>query len=160
MFTPRCVFIIEMHYICIMDIGFNSYKGISPGKFIDRALTKMQLSQRELAARTHIHYQTINAIINGKRKITIPQSIKIERELCLEKGFLALLQTYFEVINHHEEDSPQERHPMVRKILFWDVDYDNLDWIKYKDFVIKRINERGTPQEKESAARFYNLTTE
>ena len=143
-----------------MDIGFNSYKGIAPGKFIDRILNKMQLSQRELASRTHIHYQTINAIINGKRKITITQSIKIERELCLEKGFLALLQTYFDVINHPEEEPRQEQHPMVRKILFWDVDYDNLDWIKYKDFVIRRINERGTAQEKESAARFYGLTKE
>mgnify|MGYP005946897215 FL=1 len=42
-------------------------RGVNPGKFIERELKKGNLTQRSLAEATGIPYQTINAIIAGRR---------------------------------------------------------------------------------------------
>ena len=67
----------------IMDKRINILQGIHPGKFIKRDIRGKQLSQRTLAEAAHIPYQTINAIIQGKRNLTTEQALKIERILCL-----------------------------------------------------------------------------
>ena len=35
------------------------------------------------------------------------------------------------------------KKPKFPKHLFWDVDYDKIDWVKYADWVIMRVFERG-----------------
>ena len=43
----------------------------------------------------------------------------------------------------------------IRKILFWDTDISEINWIKEKESVIKRVTERGNQTEKEEINRFY-----
>lgn len=141
-----------------MDYKIEKYKGIPPGKIIARKLLKLNLSQRALSTQTQIHYQTINAIIKGKRKITLEQSQIIGNRLGFDTGFLYILQTYFDVIRYEELTLPRRLKatpPKIRKVIFWDVDYDTLDWIKYRDFIVERVNQRGSAAEKKEIALYY-----
>lgn len=141
-----------------MDFKIEKYKGIPPGKIIARKLLKLNISQRDLSAQTQIHYQTINAIIKGKRRITLEQSRAIDKKLGFDTGFLYLLQSYFEVIRYEEVTRPRQSKatpPRIRKVIFWDVDYDTLDWIKYRDFIVERVNQRGSAAEKKELTLYY-----
>ena len=75
-----------------MRNNLDTYKGIHPGKIIDRGLKKLNLSQRAFARNIGEHSQSINAIITGRRQLTTELSIKIERTLGYGEGFLLALQ--------------------------------------------------------------------
>lgn len=134
-------------------------KGIHPGKFIERELKKKNLTQRALAEETGIPFQTINAIISGRRNLTTEQALKIDQALGFEDGFFAILQTYYDIRQFKEKElaSLYAEAPHIRKSLFWDVDFNKINWGKYKDAVIKRVFERGSKDEIEEITRYYNL---
>lgn len=143
-----------------MDSRINIIKGIHPGKLIERELKKKELTQRTLADETGIPYQTINAIIAGRRNLTTGQSLKIDHALNFEEGFLALLQTYHDIKQFKEKElATQYKHaPHIRKSLFWDADFDKINWGKYRKAVIQRVLERGSAEEINEIKRFYNLS--
>lgn len=144
-----------------MDSLIEIIKGIHPGKFIERELKKKTLTQRALAELAGIQYQTINAIIAGRRNLTTEQALKIESSLSLEEGFLAILQTHYDIKQYREKELANiyTGHPNIRRILFWDTDFDKINWGKYKDAVIIRVLERGNKEEIEEISRYYNLST-
>ena len=86
-----------------MDSRIDIIKGIHPGKFIERELKKGNLTQRSLAEATGIPYQTINAIIAGRRNLTTEQAIKIDSVLNLEEGFFSILQVYYDIKQYREK---------------------------------------------------------
>lgn len=47
--------------------------------------------------------------------------------------------------------------PNLRRSLFWDVNYDGIDWQKNYRFVIERMLERGTFEEWQEIKRYYGL---
>ena len=136
-------------------------KGIHPGKFIERELNKKNLTQRALAEETTIPFQTINAIITGRRNLTIEQALKMDRALGFEEGFFAILQTHYDIKQYRDKElaSPYGEVPHIRKSLFWDADFDKINWGKYKDAVIKRVLERGSEDEIDEINRYYDLPT-
>lgn len=136
-------------------------KGIHPGKFIERELKKKNLTQRMLAEKTAIPYQTINAIITGKRNLTTEQSLKIDCALDYEEGFFAILQTHYDIKQYKEKKLANlyVEAPQIRKSLFWDADFSTINWGKYKNAVVKRVFERGNKDEIEEITRYYNLST-
>lgn len=143
-----------------MDSRIEIIKGIHPGKFIERELKKKTLTQRALAEDTGIPYQTINAIIAGRRNLTTEQALKIDSSLDLEEGFLAILQTHYDIKQYREKELANlyTGHPNIRKILFWDTNFDKINWGKYKEAVIRRVLERGNKEEVNEIKRFYNLS--
>lgn len=136
-------------------------KGIHPGKFIERELKKKNLTQRALAEETGIPFQTINAIIAGRRNLTTEQALKIDQILGYEEGFFAILQTHYDIKQYKEKElaSIYTEAPRIRKSLFWDADFNKINWAKYKNAVIKRVFERGSKDEIEEITRYYNLST-
>lgn len=46
------------------------------------------------------HSQTLNAVITGRRNLTIEMALKIEQAFGYEEGFLLLLQTYYEIAEY------------------------------------------------------------
>ena len=68
-------------------------KGIHPGQFLDRELRRRSLKSKELALAVGEHPQTLSAIIRGKRAMNTPLSLRIERNLQLDEGFLMQLQS-------------------------------------------------------------------
>jgi addiction module HigA family antidote len=135
-------------------------KGIHPGKFIERELKKKYLTQRALADETGIPFQTINAIIAGRRNLTTKQALKIDQILGYEEGFFAILQTHYDIKQYKEKElaSIYTEAPHIRKSLFWDTDFNKINWAKYKNAVIKRVFERGSKDEIEEITRYYNLS--
>ncbi len=143
-----------------MDNHIDIIQGIHPGKFIGRELKKKNITQRKLADQTGISYQTINAIIAAKRNLTTEQSIRIANVLGYEEALLALLQTYYDIKIQKEKELQNiyKGVPRIRKSLFWDTDFDAINWGKYKIAVIKRVLQRGSKEEIEEIMRFYNLS--
>lgn len=65
----------------------NALKGIHPGKLIERDLKKRDISQRLLAERIGEHYQTVNAVIKGRRNLTVEMSVKLDDFLGYEDEY-------------------------------------------------------------------------
>ncbi|MFI5160493.1 MAG: transcriptional regulator [Sphingobacteriales bacterium] len=138
-----------------MTEEFESYKGIHPGKVIERLLNKHGINQRQFALSLPEHRQTFNAILKGKRSLNTPLSLKIERGLGLEEGSLMTLQVHYEI--KQERLRTQAAGPDLPKSLFWDVDLSKIDWQKSYKFVIKRIYERGDKDEQDIINRYYGI---
>lgn len=149
---------LKYKQICLhlnMSEEFESYKGIHPGKVIERLLKKRDLNQRQFALSLPEHPQTFNAILKGKRSLNTPLSLKIERALNLDEGALMTLQIFYDI--KLERLRNQGQLPNLRKILFWDTDMSKIDWHQHDKFIIKRIYERGTKEERDEIDQFYGL---
>ena len=90
------------------------------GEVIRDRITELGISQTELAVRVGEHFQTISAIINGKREVTIPLSVGIDEALGLPAGTIALAQTKYrvekEVAERKSESMREKRHNILEKI--------------------------------------------
>lgn len=139
-----------------MSILIDKYKGIHPGIILERLLNKKGISQRPFALSIGEYPQTLNAITKGRRRLNTALALKIEKELKLEEGSLALLQTYFDI--KEEKSKVKQTTPdlnLLRKSLFWDTDISKIDWQEQSIAVIKRVFELGNAIEKEEIKRFY-----
>ena len=68
------------------------------------------------------------------------------------------LQAAFEVqqiLKRRQLINPTPNLSIIRKVLFWDTNFDKIDWIAKKTAVIKRIFERGNDEEIQEIIRFY-----
>ena len=139
-----------------MNKFIEKYKGIHPGFILEREFRKRMIRQRPFALSINEHPQTLNAITKGKRNLNTSIALKIEHELDMEEGTLALLQTYYDI--DKEKKARNLRIPnlsILRKSLFWDTDISKIDWDKQYKAVIQRTFERGNEEEKNEIRRFY-----
>ena len=132
-------------------------KGIHPGVYLARELQRRELRGGTLASRIGAYRQNLNAILQGRRNMNLPLSLKIEQELDLPEGFLMTLQLHYDIARTKREQYAGQHpdRPNFRPVLFWDVDPQKIDWHKNRSFVIQRVFERGEEQEIEEAIRFY-----
>lgn len=142
-----------------MKSRIDIFKGIHPGRIIVRELRKRNLSQRAFAALIGEHSQTLNAVITGRRNLTTEMSLKIEQVFGYEEGFLLTLQAFYEIAAYKKRMASDSVSgtPAIRRSLFWDTDFDTMDWGRYKQAVIGRVWERGNEEEKREIARFYGI---
>ena len=144
----------------------------SVGEVIRGRIAELGISQTELAARVGEHFQTISAIINGKREATISLSVRIDEALDLPSGTIALAQTRYlvskEISEKQTESMKEKRHIILEKIKanggFWSyqghLDLEDLPlllgiWSKAH---IKRVwKERLVSQGKRMNIRNYTL---
>ena len=73
----------------------------------------------------------------------------------MEEGVLSILQTYFEIEISKKENIVTPNLDIITRGLFWDTDFDKINWQKHCDFIIRRTFERGSKQEKDEIIRFY-----
>lgn len=150
--------ILKYKQICLhlnMTKEFESYKGIHPGKVIERLLSKRNISQRSFALSLPEFPQTFNQILKAKRSLNIALALKIERALDLEEGSLMTLQVHYDL--KLERLKTQGPGPNLRAILFWDIDMSKIDWQKRAEYVIQRVYERGDQSERDEVDRYYGL---
>ena len=142
-----------------MNRNIEPYKGIHPGRIIDRELKKRGTSQRSIAATIGEHSQNLNAVITGRRRLTTELALKLENVFGMEEGFLLALQTYYDIAEykHRQASKSVSGRPNIRHGLFWDTDFDKIDFGRYRNGVIQRVLERGSEAEKAEIARFYGL---
>jgi addiction module HigA family antidote len=132
-------------------------KGIHPGILIDKELKRKKISSGQFASTINEPPQTLNAIINGRQPMNLPLSLKIEKELGYDEGFLMALQLYYDIKMLKQEESAKHKPDLskLRKVIFWDTDIQKIDWAKNKRAVIERVFERGNKVEQDEIIRFY-----
>ena len=145
-----------------MRYSIENIKGMHPGALIKHELIKMKMSQRQFAAKIGEHWQILNAVINQKRGISLTTALKIEREFGYDEGFLLIMQVYYDIEKDKQKDIGRSLSgiPDVRRILFWDTDFDKIDWAASRESVITRILERGSDAEKAEIARYYGVAVD
>lgn len=135
-----------------------SMEDVPAGKILEIILKKKNLSQKELANMSNEYPQRICDYIKGQRKFTIKASLAIEKALGIDiEGFFYKIQTNHEIYNYIMEEE-RKIHPdlsIVSKGLFWDTRIDKINWIRNKEWVIKRVFEYGNEQEITEIIRFY-----
>ena len=132
-------------------------KGLHPGIVLDRKLKERDLAKGPFALSINEYPQTLSAITKGKRGMNTPLALKIERALGLEEGYFMMLQVYYEIKEEKRKDFGNS-HPdfaRIRRGLFWDTDFDKINWQTQQQAVIKRVFERGNDEEKAEIKRFY-----
>lgn len=140
-------------YICHMDI-IKAYRGIPPWVIIEDEIRHRMISQRSFAKQLKEHPQVLNDILKGKRRIAISLSMKLDDAFGFDKGTFWILQAYYEA---EEYKIPQmAKLPPIRKVVFWDIDMSKLDPVKNKAFIINRVNERGSKEEKQMIKEYYD----
>jgi len=134
-------------------------KGTPPGKIIEHDLKKKHITQISLAEQSGVSRQMISSIISGKRDLSVELSLRIEKALNYDEGFLLHLQTYYKIdrIKTMQSRELYRTSPNLRRSLFWDTDFDNIDWDRYKKAVIHRVLEKGNESEKREISRFYSI---
>jgi antitoxin HigA-1 len=143
-----------------MDHALELLKGIHPGIILERKIKEKKLSKGRLALMVNEYPQTLGAITKGKRSMNTPLALKLEYELDLPEGFLMILQVFYDIKQEKQKRS-NTSHPdltKLRRALFWDTDFDKIDWQQQKRAVIQRIFERGNSEEKEEITRFYGTS--
>lgn len=151
-----------MQYLCknefVMLPRIEQIRGVHPGYILERELSKRCITKKAFAASIGEYEQVIGEVTKRKRRINPVLSLKIDKALDTpQQGYFMLLQTYYD-LTLAEKELNSNIHPDLskfRKILFWDTDFDQIDWIKNKRFVIKRIYNRGNEVEIEELIRFY-----
>lgn len=140
-----------------MENLLKKYKGIHPGVLIKRELKKKEISQRSFALSIGEHPQSFNAILLEKRNLPVALALKIEKKLSYKEGELALLQTFYQIqrVKEQKMSRPSPNRDRLRKSLFWDTEFDKIDWIKQAKAVVERVFERGNTGEKEEVINFY-----
>lgn len=136
-----------------MDI-IKAYRGIPPREIIEDEIRHRMISQRSFAKQLGEHPQVLNDILKGKRKIAISLSMKLDDAFGFKKGTFWILQAYYEA---EEYNIPSvTKLPPIRKVVFWDIDMSKLDPVKNKAFIINRVNERGSKEEKQMIKEYYD----
>lgn len=130
-------------------------KGLHPGFYLEREFRKRKIAQGKFAISIGEYPQTLSTILKGKRRMNIPLSLKIEKELGLPEGFLMTLQVYCDI---REEQLASQKKPDLTKFsksTFWDTDIHKIDWIKMKRAVIERVLKLGDKEEKREIEKYY-----
>lgn len=137
-------------------------KGVHPGALLKREIKILGLKSKDLVDAIDEHKQTISAILNERRGINPLLSIKLGRFFIISEDYFMQLQASYDVQKELNQISPEKRTPdltKIRRALFWDTDFDTIDWEKNKTAIIKRLFERGNDEEIEEIIAFYGRTS-
>ncbi len=131
-------------------------KGVHPGLYLARELSQRQLHGGTLAGRIGGCRQNLHAILQGRRRMSLSLSLRIEQALELPEGFLMTLQLYYDIEEEkRRQNTAKPDLSKFRPALFWDVEPEKIDWRQHKAFVIQRVFERGDETEIKETLRFY-----
>lgn len=133
-------------------------KGVHPGYILERELRERHITKKAFASSIGEYEQVIGEVTKRRRRINPVLSLKMDKALdAPQEGYFMLLQTYFDLAEAQKELN-RDLHPdlsKIRKVIFWDTDFELIDWIRNKRFVIERVYRRGNETEMEEMIRFY-----
>jgi antitoxin HigA-1 len=125
-------------------------KGIHPGIILEREFVKRGIKKSAFALEIGVYPGIITDLTKQRRGMNARLAIRIERALDTDEGYFMILQAYYEIskekkkqINIKTKPDPQS----LRKALFWDVNFEKIDFSKRKRYVIERVFERGNNEE-------------
>lgn len=132
-------------------------KGIPPGAILERELRLRKIKKTELALAINELPQVISYICKGTRALTPKLSLKLDKYFRIEDGYFMVLQTYYDIAKEKSNNQLTliPDLPKINKAIFWDTDFEKMDWIRHKKMIIQRVFERGSTTEIEEIIRFY-----
>ena len=138
--------------------AYLKYHHIPFGAILDRIRTKEHLSQRELALLSGIPYQRINDFIANRRRISPENSLRLEKALNIDyRCFFYQVQTNYDIYLATKciSEQPYPDKSKFRKALFWDTDFESIDWQRNSEWIIQRVFDYGNEAEIKETIRFY-----
>lgn len=136
----------------------NDIKGLHPGVILEREFRQRGIRKSAFAMKIGVYPGIITDITKERRGMNAALSLKIEKALDVEEGYFMILQAYFEIEREKKKKIPEKndtKHPLLRKALFWDIDFDKIDFGLRKRYVIERVFERGNNEEIKEIISFY-----
>lgn len=100
----------------------------------------------------------ITDLTKQRRGMNAGLAIRIERALDAEEGYFMILQAYYEISMEKKKQNNDKTIPgpkLLRRALFWDVNFEKIDFSKRKRYVIERVFERGNNEEILEIVSFY-----
>lgn len=145
----------------MMNTDISQFNGLHPGAVLKWILKKRGIKPIELASSIAEHKQTISAILHEKRGINAKLSVKLGSLLDRDPAFFMQLQASYEIkqVLIAKKSGITPNLSILRKVLFWDTNFEQIDWQNQKTAVIKRIFERGNDLEINEIIRFYGKET-
>lgn len=130
---------------------------VPAGAILYRIAQQKHMHQTTLAQKTGLIPQRINDLIMGRRRFTPSNSLVLERALDISlQGFFYKIQANHDVYQSQLSDNqPKPNLNKLTQTTFWDVDLSKLEWMKCRDWAIRRVLEYGTQEEIEELYRFY-----
>lgn len=130
---------------------------VPAGAILYRIVQQKQMHQTTLAQKTGLIPQRINDLIMGRRRFTPQNSFMLEQALDITlQGFFYKIQANHDIYQAQLADNqPKPNLSLLSQTTFWDVDLSKIEWMKSKDWVIRRVLEYGTKKEIEELHRFY-----
>lgn len=133
--------------------------GVPPGAVLRWELKKRDIGTSVFAKEIGEYPGIITDVTKLRRGITPKLSIKLGQKLGVEDDYFLLLQAYYQIDKLKKEEilTFQETPDLtiLRRQIFWESNFDNIDFQRYKGYVVKRIFERGSEAEILEIIRFY-----
>ena len=136
----------------------NNIKGVHPGIILEREFRKRGIGKSVFAREIGVYPGIITDITKQRRGMNAGLAIRIEKALDAEEGYFMILQAYFNIAREKRKnilEKPKPNLSLIRKALFWDVNFDNIDFDMRKRYVVERVFERGNSEEINEIIRFY-----
>lgn len=133
-------------------------KGIHPGIILEREFEKRGIRKSAFAMKIGVYPGIITDLTKKRRGMNAGLAIRIERALDAEEGYFMILQAYYEISMEKEKQINEKIKPgpkLLRRALFWDVNFEKIDFNKRKRYVIERVFERGNNEEILEIISFY-----
>ena len=134
-------------------------KGVPPGAVLSRELKYRGIGNSVFAKEIGEYPGIITDVIKLRRGITPALSIKLGQKFNVSEDYFMLLQACYLVEKKKKELRLKTQATpdlnVIKKHLFWDVRFENLDFDKRKRFIIERVFERGNEAEILEIIRFY-----
>jgi plasmid maintenance system antidote protein VapI len=149
-------FLSRFAYFCIVNLSDPRYRCIPPGVLLSRVLKKRGIRNSAFAQAVGIYAQSWHAMARGLRPIPMEPSLRMDRFLEYPVGTVARLQLEFEIWSATRpfQAVPPELQAL-RRSLFWDTTWEQLDWERHSDAIIRRVQEYGNPSEKDQVVAYY-----
>lgn len=122
-------------------------KNTPPSVIIFHELKKTKCSLEKFMENTGFSKETFDDITPEVSSI-LGEKFKVSATYFLE------IQEKFQK-SQKESKNTKTKIPKINKFIFWDTDFDKLDWIQYRKSIIKRIFERGFEEDKIEIISFY-----
>ena len=149
-------------YICINNImlpEIDRIKGVPPGAILARELRNRGIGTSVFAKEIGEYPGIITDITKLRRGISPALSIKLGQKFNVGDDYFLLLQAYYQVKMEKQEQVLRTQETpdlsIIKKYLFWDIRFEDLDFAKRRKFVIERVFERGNDTQIKEIIRFY-----
>ena len=151
-----CIFAAEIQ----QAMNTNTYLNMSSvpaGAILYRIAQQKHIHQTTLAQKTGLIPQRINDLIMGRRRFTPQNSFVLEQALDITlQGFFYKIQANHDIYQAQlANNQPKPDTSLLSQTTFWDVDLSKIEWMKCREWAIRRVLEYGTKKEIEELHRFY-----